>query len=377
MGPSVEPWCANLLYLPQRLAVQRACVCPSGWMFVILVSLLIAALPWQVAAETTSAPASNVSEPTVGAIRRGIVTLMSNLRASPSIQSEIVAIAKEGTHVDILVETERWFRVRNDDGVEAWIYKPLVVIERELLTHPSATPPPLVPSDSKGVRAEAAVKSEVFAESRADNAPEQLSSVAPPATPFQERHISSETPGTAWFIDTIRLHVQGLGTYIIVALGAVLVLSIAFQLRAARQLRRAMLEMGQILDIVEEIYTGGGLAPKSDRSAPMILMPAEAQGYQPPTPVIEFSPIEHAVLEALSDQHPVQEGVLGKILDEKGFAGLLIKAVIGDIVRKTEATGVPWVEVRYAQGRYSYQLRPEAVSGLCEQASDGLEGREG
>jgi SH3-like domain-containing protein len=377
MGPCVELWWANLLYAPQRLAVQRADVCSSGWMFVMLVSLMLAALPWQVAAETTSAPASNVSEPTVGAMRRGIVSLMSNLRAFPSIQSEIVAIAKEGTHVDILVETERWFRVRNDDGVEAWIYKPLVVIERELLKHLSATPPPLVPSDSKEVHAEVAVKSEAFAESRADNALEQPSLVAPPTTPLEEPRILPETPETAWLIDTFRPHVQGLGAYIIVALVAVLVLSIAFQLRAARQLRRAMLEMGQILDIVEEIYTGGGLASNSGRSTPMILMPAAAQDHQPPTPEIVFSPIEHAVLEALSDQHPVQEGVLGKALDEKGFAGLLIKAVIGDIVRKTEAAGVPWIEVRYVQGRYSYQLRPEALSDLYEQTSDGLGGRQG
>jgi hypothetical protein len=176
-------------------------------------------------------------------------------------------------------------------------------------------------------------------------------------------------------IDIFRLYVQGLGAYIIVALCGVLVLSIAFQLRAALQLRRAMLEMGRILDIIDEICTGGGSASNSERPAPMTLMPAEGQDSQPMTPVIEFSPIEHAVLEALSDQHPVQEGVLGKILDEKGFAGLLIKAVIGDIVRKTEATGVPWIEARYVQGRYSYQLRPEAVSDLCEQTSAALGGR--
>jgi SH3-like domain-containing protein len=187
MGPGVELWCANLLHLPQRFAVQRAGVCPSGWLFVLLVSLMIASLPWRGSAETTTAPAPDVSEPTIGAIRRGTVSLMSNLRASPSIQSAIVAIAKEGTSVDILVETERWLRVRNDDGVEAWIYKPLVVIERALSKHPGATPSPPVPSGSTGVRAEAAIKSEVFAESRAHNLLEPSSSVIPPASPSEER----------------------------------------------------------------------------------------------------------------------------------------------------------------------------------------------
>jgi Bacterial SH3 domain len=346
-------------------------------MYVTFISLMVAALPWQAVAETSNISVSNVSEPATGSPRRGIVTLMSNLRASPSTQSEIVGIAKEGTHVDILTETERWYRVRSDDGVEAWIYKPLVLLERELSKYPSPTPSPLAPSDSKEIPSAPVTPSEAFAEPRPENPLEQPSSVASPVAPSDERHISPQTLSTAWFTDAIFLHIQGLEAYIIMALVGVLVLSIAFQLRAARQLRRAMQEMAQILDLVEEIYTGGGLAPKSDRSASMILMPAIAPDHQPPTPVIEFSSIEHAVLDALSDQHPVQEGVLAKILDEKGFAGLLIKAVIGDIVRKTEPTGLPWVEVRYVQGRYSYRLPPEAVSNLYEQPSERRGGKEG
>jgi hypothetical protein len=91
-------------------------------------------------------------------------------------------------------------------------------------------------------------------------------------------------------------------------------------------------------------------------------MPPDASAHQVPRPVFEFSPIERAVLEALSDQHEVQEGELSKVLDEKGFAGTLIKAVIGAIVQKTGTAGLPWVEVHYVQGRYSYRLRPEVVS---------------
>ena len=92
----------------------------------------------------------------------------------------------------------------------------------------------------------------------------------------------------------------------------VLVLSIALQLRAARQLRRAMQEVGQILDIVEEIYAGGMLARTSDSGPILNPMAAEALSQQPPPPGIEFSPTEYMVLEALSDQPEVQETELGK-----------------------------------------------------------------
>ena len=82
---------------------------------------------------------------------------------------------------------------------------------------------------------------------------------------------------------------------------------------------------------------------------------------QTPRPEIELSAIENTVLEALSDQREVQEPEIGKLLEERGLAGVLIKAVIGGIIRKTGMAELPWVEVRYAQGRYSYRLRPEAV----------------
>ena len=68
------------------------------------------------------------------------------------------------------------------------------------------------------------------------------------------------------------------------------------------------------------------------------------------------------MLQALSVQPVVQEAELRKFLAEKGLTGVLIKAIIGDIVRKTGALGLPWVEVRYVQGRFRYRLRPDAVS---------------
>jgi hypothetical protein len=38
-----------------------------------------------------------------------------------------------------------------------------------------------------------------------------------------------------------------------------------------------------------------------------------------------------------------------------------MKAVIADILRKTSAVGLPWVEVLYAQGRFRYRLRQKGV----------------
>jgi hypothetical protein len=207
-----------------------------------------------------------------------------------------------------------------------------------------------------------AAKFELLAESWLENISAQQGSGASSAAPRDELYVLPDMTGIGGLIDAILPYVQGLGAYVIIALVVVLIFSIALQLRASRQLQRAMQEMGQIVDIVEEIYTGSALSRTSDTVAALNPMLPEAPAPQVPRSVFEFSPIECAVLEALSDQHEVQEGELGKVLDEKGFAGMLIKAVIGAIVRKTGAAGLPWVEVRYVQGRYSYRLRPEAVS---------------
>jgi hypothetical protein len=167
--------------------------------------------------------------------------------------------------------------------------------------------------------------------------------------------------------DASLFYIQGLGPYAIIALVVVLVLSIALQLRAARQLRRAMQEMGEILDMVEEIYADGALARTTVKGAPTKPIPAAVQARQPQPPMIEFSPIERAVLDVLFDQRDLQEEELGKLLDEKGFTRIPIKAVISDIIRKTGITGLPWVEVRDVRGQFSYRLRPEVASNLGEQ----------
>jgi hypothetical protein len=173
---------------------------------------------------------------------------------------------------------------------------------------------------------------------------------------------------SGWFINPLLSDLQGrLAAYVIIAFVLVLMLSVTLQLRAARQLRRTMQEMGQILDIVEEFYAGSTLAWTNDRAATLNLVAAEALAQQNPQPALELSPIENAVLEVLSNRREVSEPELGKLLAEGGFTGVLIKAVIGDIIRKTEMMGLPWVEVRYARGQYSYRLRPATVPKPNEQ----------
>jgi SH3-like domain-containing protein len=368
MEPSLELCFVRILCVVQRLVAQRAYVCPRFWNGVLFISLTIAMLPWQAATETTTALPSNAPERATGSNQRGIVTLTSNLRVLPSARSEVVAIAKEGTHVQILLETLHWYHVRSQDGVEAWIYKPLVSIEHGPLKAPRAAPAALAQPDPKEILSASTAKPHISAESQPENTPKQSGSGTSSAPPIDEPHIPLEMTGVGWFMATVLSHVRGHGAYVLAALGMVLVLSIVLQLRAARQLRRAMREMGQILDIMEDMYGDGARA--SDRGAAKNYLTAATSPHQPPRPIIEFSPIEHAVLEALSDQREVQEGELAKIVNEKGFASVLLKAVIGDIVRKTGTVGLPWVEVSYVQGRYSYRLRPEALSNLGQEQSE-------
>lgn len=367
MRPSVEPWFPKMLYVVLQLTAPKACAWARDWTWVMLISIIVAILPWQTAAETTSPALSHTPEQAPGALRRGIVTIISNLRASPSMYSEIVAVAKEGTRVKILLESGRWLQVRSEDGVEAWIYKPLVLIEQEPIQIPSETPVAVAPSDLTEPASAAASTPNILVESPTENTLEGPGSDASSAVPIGELYLLPQMTWTAWVSDTWLSHLRGRATYIIIALVMVLVLSIALQLRAARQLRQAMQEVGQILNIVEEIYAGGMLARTNDSGTVLNPMTAEAPAHQPPPPGIEFSPTEYMVLEALSDQPEVQETELGKILDEKGCTGVLIKAIIGDIVRKTEMIGFPWVEVRYVQGRYRYRLRSEAVPNLSVQ----------
>jgi uncharacterized protein YgiM (DUF1202 family) len=364
MRPSEVLAVSKMLYAVLQLTVPKACAWASVWTWVMVITLVVTILPWQTVAETTSPALSYSLEEAPGVLRRGIVTIISNLRTSPSMHSEIVGVAKEGTRVMILLESGRWFQVRSEEGVEAWIYKPLVSIEQEPRQSPSGTPGVVASSDRTESASAVAATPDVLVEPPTENTPEGPASDTAAAAPIAELHIRPQMAWTTWVSTTWLSHLQGRAAYIIIVLIMVLALSIAFQVRAARHLRRAMQEVGQILDMLEEIYAGGALARTSDSGAMLHPMTAEALAQQPLPQGIEFSPIEYIVLQALSDQPEVQETELRKILDEKGFPGVLIKAIIGDIVRKTEIKGLPWLEVRYVQGRYRYRLRPEVAPNL-------------
>jgi SH3-like domain-containing protein len=366
MRPSLDCWFPQRLDVALRLTTLSTCACARVWAGVILISLMAAILPWQTVAETTSAALSYTTEQTPGPPRGGIVTLRANLRASPSMHSEIVAVAKEGTRVQILLESGRWLHVRSEDGVEAWIHKTLVLIDQESIKGPIGTPEAPAPSDIAESASAVAVTPEVFVEFQAASPPEEPDSAASPAAPIDELEVLPQVTWVAWFLDTWLSHLRGPAVYVTIALGLLLVLSVTLQLRSSRQLRRTLQDMGQILDIVEEVYGAGVLARTNDSSATLPPMPAADLAQQPVRPEIEFSALEYAVLKALSDQREVQEAELGKALAEKGFTGVFIKAVIGDILRKTGIFGLPWMEVRYAQGRYRYRLRPEAMPHLSE-----------
>jgi SH3-like domain-containing protein len=367
MRPSPDCWFPQRLDLAPRLTAPSTCACGRVWAGIILISLMAAILPWQTLAETASTALPYTPEQTPGPLRRGIITLLSNLRASPSMHSGVIAVAKEGTRVQILLESGRWFHVRSEEGVEAWIYKPLVLIDQESIRDPSGTPEAPAPSDLAETALALAATPEVFVEPQAVSPPEEPESEAPPAAPIDEPEVLPQVTWMAWFLETWLSHLRRPAVYFIIALGLLLVLSITLQLRSSRQLQRTLQDMGQILDLMEQMYGAGVLARASDSSAAPPPIPAEGPAQQPGRPGIEFSPLEYAVLEALSDQREVQEAELGKVLAETGFTGVLIKAVVGDILRKTAIFGLPWMEVRYAQGRYRYRLRPEARPHLSEQ----------
>ena len=370
MGPYMWGSSAQMLRFIQRIAARRAYTCSRLRFYAMLSTLMLAMLPWQVGAETAGAPLSNSPEQATGALRRGIVTTTSKLRTSPSMQSEVIAIAKKGTQVEILMETESWFYVRSAASIEAWIYKSLVHIEREPLKAASNPPPGIVPPDMLELLFASAARPNDSIESALGNSPDLRGSGASAAAPIDEAPFPPETIGPGWIIDVMLSHIYTPGAYVISALIIALVLSIALQLRGARQLRRATQEIAQILAIVEEMYTDTAMTPVNEGGTTIPLRAVEASTQQSLHPLIEFSPVEQAVLEALSDRCAVQEGELARILAEKGYAGTLIKAIIGDILRKTGTAELPWVQVSYAQGRYNYRLRPEAVSNLSRPPSE-------
>jgi hypothetical protein len=313
------------------------------------------------------------------------------------MQGEVVATAKQGTPVEIVSETTHWYRVKTEQGLEAWIYKPLVVLEADD-QRPQAEPPATSarPNDSEALPShpeQPLPSAEVpppperpLASAEVPSPPEQSLRSADVPSPEGEQLANPELsqpllspgallptplPDKGLEFDAIFSFFHAAGVYLIAGLVVIVILSIGLQLRAARQLKRAMREMEQIVDLVEEIYTASTLWRTTAGQTALTPVSSEAVAVSLPQPAAELTALERAVLEAVATRREVQEGELAKILEEQGFPGVLIKAVIGDIVRKTAAEGVPWVEARYADGRYFYRLRPTEVTIRTEAHQEG------
>ena len=94
-------WTAKLLRFIQLMATRSAYRRSRLRFYAMLSTIMLAMLSWQVGAETAGGPLSHSSEQAVETLRRGTITTKSKLRTSPSMQSEVIAIAKEGTQVEI------------------------------------------------------------------------------------------------------------------------------------------------------------------------------------------------------------------------------------------------------------------------------------
>src|SRR5262245_32558391 len=139
MPPNVKLWFPKRLNVALQPPAQTADTWVGAWIWSISIWLMVIAGSWQVGAETAPPAFSHPPQPAAVSLRRGTVTLPANLRASPSMLSEIVGFAKEKMRVKILQETGRWYQISGEDGGEAWIYKPLVLIDQESIPRPSGT----------------------------------------------------------------------------------------------------------------------------------------------------------------------------------------------------------------------------------------------
>ena len=360
----------------------RLLVRAAGWMRLFPVIVVILLRPMTAVG---GAPATFVSEQTEVPARPAVVKIKANLRASPSSKGDIVAVAEEGIVVQLLGETKHWYRIKTEEGIDAWIYKQLAVILQGPPRFQAEPPPAESPEAAAGVPRQATVEQPgplmsppvqeeqptgtVISEPafRGDQAQPVPSPEAPPQ---HGRSIAD---------------FQSLSAYLIGALLVVSVAAIGLQLRAARQLKRAMREIDRLpRSPAPEPALSLGVstppthpnplqeAPAVGTSAPMGMSQAAGISVRPHADVVQFpdlsvalSPLERALLEVIHARGEVQEGELTRTLVQRGFPGVLVKAVIADIVRKTGAEGPPWVRVRYAQGRYAYQLQ---LAGVPEQS---------
>jgi hypothetical protein len=280
---------------------------------------------------------------------RGVTLTRANLRQAPSIQSEILAVAKEAALLEVLEEGGAWYRVRTEAGVEAWVHKSLlrlqqVPLEQEppRLAVPTASPTYLsLPVISPAAVATPYPISEAPAPWHEPSAPSLMAQPLDVDEPYAP-------PLPLTFPVALQLilgHLQGTSSYVLTGLAVVLIFSTGLQLRAARQLKRTMRDMDHIIEMIEAVQAETPAAPA--RSAPPAI----------PGPALPLSPVERIVIETIAEHGELDEHELRKLLEEKDFPRVLIKTVIGDLIRKTAADGLPWVEASYAQGRFTYGLR--------------------
>ncbi|MGH8057541.1 MAG: SH3 domain-containing protein, partial [Candidatus Entotheonellia bacterium] len=209
------------------------------------------------AAVEGNSPAVPVVEQTGEAPRPAVVKGNANLRAAPSMEGNILAIAKEGTVVQILEEASRWYRVKTDDGTEAWIYKALVlVLQMPAGSLSSRAPQPVAPTPTQPPGASAERQPPPAPEQTTPSTTPPLEQERPPSSPVpQATPVSEPVPPVRLRQDppqpvqpsgsaSVNRYVlfQGVNGYLTGALVLVLLVTIALNLRTSRQLKRAMRE---------------------------------------------------------------------------------------------------------------------------------------
>lgn len=349
--------------------MERPCL-PGVW------CMLLLALTWAISSPSLAAAGQNLPRPvwerTEEPFQAAVVKTKANLRASPSLEGNVLSLAREGTVVQILEGTRRWYRIKTTEGMEAWIYKTLLVIPRVSLgpqpggaddaVPPTPEPPiggsaemhPLPPSEQPASLASPPVEGEHHAGmaiSQPVPTPEQATLVHQPPERPQNDHTLADA--------------QRLSGYLLLVLFLGLLVVMGLQLRTARQLRRAMRQVDQITRHPAPTPQSLGAVEKIQAVAPLAAaglgQPSTAHFEAEVPPLLdlpeEMSALERTVIEAMYEQGELQERELVNILEKRGFPGVLIKAVIGDLVRKTGSDGPPWVRVRHAHGRYTYQFQ--------------------
>jgi hypothetical protein len=287
---------------------------------------------------------------------RGIVAANANLRHAPSLHSDILATVRQGTLVQIVAEQGQWAQVLAANGVKGWLYKPLIRQDPESPGFAAAALPEVSPPTGERpdtARTPPSIPSAVPPPAREQAAP------PPPAAPDPGGMALPSAPTAAplrrW-LDALGGDVPAVGLYVIAGLVSLLILAIALQLRAASQLKRGMRDMQRLMEAVEELSAEQGKVYAFPREPSPSAQPLAAAAKPPSRRSRPLMPVEAAVLEALSAHDELREGQLAAILAARGFPGVLVKAVVGELIRKSEHSGLPRIEVRYTQGRYTYRL---------------------